>query len=159
MELNLWTIRPSNVVCCMLWKWTILSLSASFILGGCRGTSSHDTELLTHSPWKYEKAAFNTDDNDDNRFDALDPRIIGFVKDYTVVFHADGTGTLKDTRVRKHSGPDNLPFYWALQNNDSLLYFQDQYYRIQTLTNEHLVIYADHKMKGSHSRYTIVLKH
>jgi len=144
----------------MLWKWTILILSAGLSLGSCRSTSGHDMELLTHSPWKYEKAAFDTDDEDDIHFDALDPRIMGFVKDYTVVFRSDGTGALKETRARsKHHGPDSLPFFWSFQNKDSLLYFQDQYYRIQTLTNEHLIIYADHKLKGVNSRYTIVLKH
>ena len=142
-------------------KWTILILSASLALGSCNSTSSHDMELLTHSPWKYEKAAFNSDDDDANvHFDALDPRIMGFVKDYAVIFRQDGTGALKDTRDRtKHHGPDSLPFLWSFQDKDSLLYFQDQYYRIQALTNEHLIIYADHNLKGNHSRYTIVLKH
>ena len=147
----------------MLSKLTILvALSTSLSLAGCSGHSSsaRDMELLTGTPWKYEKAAFDTDDEDDIHFDALDPRIMGFVKDYTVVFRSDGTGALKETRARsKHHGPDSLPFFWSFQNKDSLLYFQDQYYRIQTLTNEHLIIYADHKLKGVNSRYTIVLKH
>lgn len=143
-------------------KRTILILSTSLALGSCRSTSGHDMELLTNSPWIYEKAAFNTDsDNDeDGRFDALDPRIMGFVKDYTVVFRQDGTGTLKESNtIGKHHRLDSFPFLWSFQNKDSLLYFQDQYYRVQTLTHDHLVIYADRKLKGVNSRYTIVLKH
>ena len=117
-------------------------------------------ELLTHSPWKYEKATFNTDDNEGSRFDALDPQIMGFIKDYSIVFRQDGTGALKDTRIRsKHHGPDSLPFIWSFQNKDSLLYFQDQYYRVQTLSNDRLIIYSDRKLKGVNSRYTVVLKH
>lgn len=139
-------------------KWTILILATGFILSSCRNASGRDTQLLTNSPWIYEKAAFNTDDNEENvHFDALDPRIIGFVKDYTVIFKADGTGTLKEKG--KHHRIDSFPFLWSFQKKDSLLYFQDQYYRVQTLNNDHLVIYADHKLKGVHSRYTIVLKH
>ena len=140
-------------------KWTIRFLSVSLALSSCQGTSSRDMELLTHSPWKYEKAAFNTDDNQDS-FDALDPHIMGFMKDYTIIFKQDGTGALKDTRVRKHHhGFDSLPFFWSFQNKDSLLYFQDQYYRVQTLNKDQLIIYADHKLKGVNSRYTIILKH
>lgn len=142
-------------------KWTILILLISLGQGSCRNASGHDTELLTHSPWIYEKAAFNTDDNEEAaQFDALDPRIIGFIKDYTVIFKADGTGTLKESNTRgKHQRIDSFPFLWSFQQKDSLLYFQDQYYRVQTLTSDHLIIYADHKLKGVHSRYTIVLKH
>jgi len=144
----------------MLLKWTIIALSASLAFGGCRGTSGRDTDLLTNSPWKYEKAAFNSDDEDGIRFDALDPRIMGFVKDYTFVFRADGTGSLKENKAKgKHHYSYSLPFIWSFKNNDSLLYFQDQYYRVQTLNNDHLIMYADHKMKGVQSRYTIVLKH
>jgi len=148
----------------MLLKWTIPVLSICLTLGSCRGKSGRDTELLTHSPWKYEQAGFNTDANDDGdddpHFNALDPRIMGFVKDYTVVFRSDSTGALRETRVEsKHPTPDSLPFFWSFQNNDSLLYFQDQYYRIQTLTNDRLIIYADHKLGDDNSRYTIILKH
>jgi hypothetical protein len=145
----------------MSMKWTILSiLSASLALGSCRSSSGRDMELLTNSPWIYEKAAFNTDDEEDVHFDALDPRIMGFVKDYTVVFRQDGTGALRESNTNgKHHRIDSFPFIWSFQNKDSLLYFQDQYYRVQTLTNDHLIIYADHKVKGVHSRYTIVLKH
>ncbi len=145
----------------MLMKWTILILVTGLALSSCRNASGRDTELLTHSPWTYEKAAFNTDDNEEDvHFDALDPRIMGFVKDYTVVFRADGTGALTESNTKgKHHRIDSFPFLWSFQKKDSLLYFQDQYYRVQTLTNDHLVIYADHKLKGFNSRYTIVLKH
>jgi hypothetical protein len=145
----------------MSMKWTILILLISFGLGSCRSASGRDTQLLTNSPWIYEKAAFNTDDDEEAaQFDALDPRIMGFVKDYTVIFKIDGTGTLRESNAKgKNHRIDSFPFLWSFQKNDSLLYFQDQYYRVQTLTNDHLIIYADHKLKGVNSRYTIVLKH
>jgi len=145
----------------MLLKWTILICSASFALSSCTGASGHDMDLLTHSPWKYEKAAFDSDDEDGTSFNALDPRIIGFEKDYSIVFRKDGTGAMKDgrTKTRHHPGPDSLPFLWSFKNNDSLLYFQDQYYRVQTLNNDRLIIYADHKLGRVNSRYTVVLKH
>jgi hypothetical protein len=146
----------------MLSKWTILSISISLTLGSCQSTSRHDTDLLTGSPWKYEKAGFDTEMDDDvaASFNALDPRIIGFEKDYAIVFRTDGSGALKDTRPRnKHHNPDSLPFFWSFQNNDSVLYFQNQYYKVQTLTHDKLVIYADQHLGGDHSRYTIILRH
>ena len=147
----------------MLSKWTILAISISLLtLGSCHSSSRHDMDLLTSSPWKYEKAGFNTETGDEDAasFNALDPRIVGFEKDYAIVFRTDGTDALKETRPRnKHRSPDSLPFFWSLQNNDSVLYFQDQYYKIQTLNNDKLVIYADQRLGGDHSRYTIILRH
>jgi len=138
----------------MLSKWTILAISISLTLGGCHNTSRHNMDLLTGSPWKSEKAGFNTETEDD------DPRIIGFEKDYAIVFRTDGTGALKETRARnKHHNPDSLPFFWSFQNNDSVLYFQDQYYKVQALTNDRLIIYADQRLGSDHSRYTIILRH
>jgi hypothetical protein len=146
----------------MLSKWTILAISVCLAFGGCRSSSGHDTDLLTNSPWKYEKAGFDTETSDEDAasFNALDPRIIGFEKDYAIVFRNDGTGALKENRSHnKHRSPDSLPFLWSLQNNDSVLYFQNQYYKIQSLTNERLIIYADQRLGSDHSRYTIILGH
>ncbi|HVU55553.1 MAG TPA: hypothetical protein VHD83_10885, partial [Puia sp.] len=84
-------------------KWTILAISISLALGSCHSTSHHDMDLLTSSPWKYEKAGFDTETEDEDvaaSFNALDPRIIGFEKDYAIVFRTDGTGALKETRPR-----------------------------------------------------------
>ena len=146
----------------MFLKRTILTISIGLTLGSCHTTSQHNTDLLTHSPWKYEKAGFDTEreDDDDASFNALDPRIVGFEKDYSIVFRTDGSGALKENYPRnKHHNPDSLPFFWSFQNNDSVLYFQDQYYRVQTLNNDKLIIYADQHLGSDHSRYTIVLKH
>ena len=146
----------------MFLKWTILTILISLTLGSCHGTSRHNTDLLTSSPWKYEKAGFDTETGDEDAasFNALDPRIVGFEKDYAIVFRTDGTGALKDTHPRnKPHSPDSLPFCWSLQNNDSVLYFQDQYYKVQTLTNDRLIIYADQHLGSDHSRYTIILRH
>ncbi len=130
--------------------WTIVTLLivAGLSLTGCsdkRGTQ-RDLDLLTSLPWKYEKAGF--DSNDDGVFDALDPRIAGSEKDNTITFCKDGTGKV-----------ENLPFIWAFQNGDSSIFFQDQYYRIRTLTRQRLEIYADEKFGGVNTRYIIILKH
>jgi hypothetical protein len=103
-------------------------------------------ELLTGNPWKYEKAGFGS--NDDGIFDALDPRIAGGEKNNTIVFRKDGTGCA-----------DTLPFQWAFQNNDSTIYFQDQYYKVRTLSRHRLEIYTDQKLGAIPTRYTIVLQH
>jgi hypothetical protein len=37
---------------------------------------------------------------------------------------------------------------WAFQNDDSTIYFQDQYYKIRTLDKHRLELYADEKFGG-----------
>lgn len=130
------------------WTITTLLIAAGLSAVGCankRGNKS-DLDLLTSTPWKYEKAGF--DSNDDGVFDALDPRIAGSERDNTVTFCKDGTGT-----------QNSLPFIWSFQNGDSTIYFQDQYFRIRTLNRDRLEIYADQKFGGMNTRYIIVLKH
>jgi len=144
-----------------LLKWLFLvPLFAGFFLTGCdkNSSSGHDMDMLTHTPWKYEKAGFDSDE--DGIFDALDPRIAGCEKDDEIVFRADGTGTLQEGAVKcKISDPDSLPFIWSFQDHDSTIYFQDQYYKVQALTSSQFVIYADQNLGGINSRYTIVFKH
>jgi len=53
---------------------TILGFVMFVFLTGCSGRDSAKKDLLTTSPWKYEKAGFA---DNDGSFDALDPRIAG----------------------------------------------------------------------------------
>ena len=120
----------------------LLCLAAGPTLSGCTSKSSsrHNLELLTGAPWKYAKAGF--DSNQDGVFDALDPRIAGCEKDNMIIFKEDGTGLLEEGKVKcKVADPDSLPFLWSFQNGDSTIYFQDQYYKVQELTNDRLAIY------------------
>jgi hypothetical protein len=147
-------------------KWTIFTLiPVALYLTGCTGknASGNDLELLTNTPWKYEKAGF--DSNDDGIFDALDPSIAGSEKDNTIIFCKDGTGysalgpnSVLGSKPGK-GGFDSLPFIWAFQNNDSTIYFQDQYYKVRKLDRHHLEIYADEKLGEVNTRYIIILKH
>jgi hypothetical protein len=147
-------------------KRTIFALLiAGLYLTGCFGknASGNDLELLTNSPWKYEKAGF--DSNDDGMFDALDPSIAGSEKDNTIIFCKDGTGysargpnSQSGSKIAK-SAADSLPFIWAFQNNDSTIYFQDQYFKVRTLDKHRLEIYADEKLGKMKTRYIIVLRH
>lgn len=141
----------------MLSKWTIIALTAGLSTVGCspRGSSREHLELLTATPWKYERAGFGSED--DGVFDALDPLIAGCEKDNTVIFRKDGTGCLQGILTCKVGGHDSLPFIWAFQNNDSTIYFQDQYYKVRILTRTRLEIYADQKLGDDNTRYTIVL--
>lgn len=147
----------------MLLKCTLFTLTVGLALAGCNQNdpSRKDLKLLTSNPWKYEQAGFFTDGQDqDASFDALDPRIAGCEKDDRIVFRTDGTGSLEEGKVKcKAAGPENLPFVWSFQNNDSTIYFQDRYYKVKTLTNQRLVLYSDQNLGAIHSRYTIVMKH
>ncbi|HEV9035799.1 MAG TPA: hypothetical protein VGQ51_04240 [Puia sp.] len=137
----------------MFSKWTILAVTAGILSGCLRSNSSgKDVEVLTGSPWKYEKAGF---DNDDGTFDALDPQIGD--RDNTIIFCKDGTGYSRIAR-RAVGMPDTLPFMWSFQNGDSTIYFQNQYYRVKLLTRQRLEIYADQRYGGTSTRYTIILK-
>ena len=124
------------------------------MLTGClnRSPDKKDLELLTATPWKYESAGF--DSNDDRVFDALDPRIAGNEKDNTIIFRKDGTGY-----SQLESKKDGFPFIWSFQNHDSTIYFQDQYYKVRILTRHRLEMYADQKLGASNTRYVIVLSH
>src|ERR1700727_2286448 len=150
----------------MISNWTILTLlSASLYMTGCsdKSATGKDLDLLTNTPWKYEKAGF--DSNDDGIFDALDPRIAGSEKDNTIIFCKDGTGysalgpnSQLGSKLGKGAS-DSLPFIWAFQNNDSTIYFQDQYYKVRILDRHRLEIYADEKLGEVNTRYIIILKH
>lgn len=138
----------------------ILFASAGFSLGSCHRvhSSGRDLELLTHIPWKYEKAGF--DSNQAGVFNALDPQIAGCESDNIIVFRPDGSGSLDEGVIKcKVSDPDSLPFMWSFQDNDSTIYFQDQYYKVRALTDDRFEIYADQRFGGISTRYTIIFKH
>jgi hypothetical protein len=143
-----WTIH--NVV------YTALSLTVGTFAISCsnKNATRKDMELLTGSPWKYEKAGF---DDDDGTFDALDPRIAGSERDNSIIFCKDGTGYSELSHKSKNSNPDSLPFIWAFQNNDSVIYFQDQYYKVRVLSHDRLELYSDQHFGGVNTRYTVIL--
>jgi hypothetical protein len=134
---------------------TIVGFAVIACLAACsgRGSSKKDLEMLTVSPWKYEKAGF---DDDDFSFDALNPQIAGNEKDNSIIFCKDGTGYSQFAHHSRTGNPDSFPFIWTF-SNDSTIYFRDQYYKIRLLTPQRLEIYADQKFGGSKTRYTIIL--
>src|SRR5579872_631814 len=133
----------------------LIFLAAFAFVTGCSGpvSSGKDEEVLTQGSWKYEKAGF---DDEDASFDALDPQIAGNEKDNTIIFCKDGTGYSQFAYRSRPGSPDSFPFIWAF-SNDSTIYFEDQYYKVRVLTPQRLEIYADQKLGGTSSRYTIVL--
>lgn len=141
-------------------QWILFVLAATLSLGSChRGHhGGHDLDLLTHDPWKYAKEGFDSDQ--EGVFDALDPRIAGCERDNMIVFHPDGTGSMQAGVIKcKVSDPDSLPFMWSFQDNDSSIYFQDQLYKVQVLNNDRFEIYADQRLGGISTRYTIIFRH
>ena|GEM_PF-509753 len=144
----------------MMFKSTIFLFIAGSLAIGCsnKGATKKDVDLLTANPWKYEMAGFGS--GDDGNFDALDPAIAGSEKDNAIIFRKDGTGYIQQTFSQQASSrnKDSFPFIWAFQN-DSTIYFQDQYYKVRVLSRHRLEIYADQRLGGSNTRYTIVLSH
>jgi len=140
-------------------KSTIFLFIAVTLATSCsnKGAAKKDVDLLTATPWKYEMAGFGS--GDDGNFDALDPTIAGSEKDNTIIFRKDGTGYIQQTFSQQPSkNKDSFPFIWAFQN-DSTIYFQDQYYKVRVLSRHRLEIYADQRLGASNTRYTIVLSH
>ena len=143
----------------MISKSTIFFFIATSLAISCsnKGATKKDVDLLTATPWKYEMAGFGS--GDDGNFDALDPTIAGSEKDNTIIFRKDGTGSIQPTFSQLASSKkDGFPFIWAFQN-DSTIYFQDQYYKVRVLSRHRLEIYADQRLGKSSTRYTIVLSH
>ena len=138
----------------MISKSTIFLFIATSLAISCsnKGATKKDVDLLTATPWKYEMAGFGS--GDDGNFDALDPTIAGSEKENAIIFRKDGTGYSQQTSRSK----DGFPFIWAFKN-DSTIYFQDQYYKVRVLSRHRLEIYADQRLGGSSTRYTIVLSH
>jgi hypothetical protein len=149
----------------MIFKSTIFLFIATSLAISCsnKGATKEDVDLLTATPWKYEMAGFGS--GDDGNFDALDPTIAGSEKDNAIIFRKDGTGSIQSISSQQtfsqqtSRSKDSFPFMWAFQNNDSTIYFQDQYYKIRVLSRHRLEIYADQRFGGSSTRYTIVLRH
>jgi hypothetical protein len=142
----------------MFSKWIIVSLTAGVLSTGCanRNVSGKDLDLLTGSPWKYEKAQF---DDDEGTFDALEPSLPGSEKDNTIIFCKDGTGYSQYAHRSKVGNPDKLPFMWAFQSGDTTIYFRDQYYKVKVLTQDRFEIYADQRLGAVSTRYTIIFTH
>ncbi|HWB93265.1 MAG TPA: hypothetical protein VG605_15490 [Puia sp.] len=141
----------------MFCKWTILTVIAGILTTSCtqRSVSGKDLDLLTATPWRYEKAGF---DNDDGTFNALDPSIGGNERDNIIIFCKDGTGYSQLSHQGRNGNPDSLPFIWAFQKGDSIIYFQDQYYKVRELSPHRFEIYADEQLGRSNTRYTIILR-
>ena len=133
--------------------FTAGALTACILSCSNKNVSGKDVDLLTSTPWRYEKAGF---DNDDGTFDALDPRIAGNEKDNSIIFCKGGTGYSE--RKSRNGNPDSLPFIWAFQNGDSTIYFQDTYYKVRELSPNRFEMYADQHIGGTSTRYTIILK-
>ena len=160
---------PTVTTVRMISKSTIFLFIATSLAVSCsnKGATKKDVDLLTATPWKYEMAGFGS--GDDGNFDALDPTIAGSEKENAIIFRKDGTGCIQPTSSQPPfsqqtfsqqttSRKDGFPFVWAFQN-DSTIYFQDQYYKVRILSRHRLEIYADQRLGGSNTRYTIVLSH
>ena len=161
---------PTVTTVRMISKSTIFLFIATTLAISCsnKGATKKDVDLLTATPWKYEMAGFGS--GDDGIFDALDPTIAGSEKENAIIFRKDGTGCIQPTSSQPTSSQptfsqptsrskDSYPFIWAFQNNDSTIYFQDQYYKVRVLSRHRLEIYADQRLGKSSTRYTIVLSH
>jgi hypothetical protein len=144
----------------------ILSKLFQFILIGAtlaatcgkNGSQKSKSELLTHAPWKYEKAGF--DSNQDGYIDVLDPKISGCQRDDIILFNRDGTGSFNIGGTKcELSDPSSLPFIWSFEDKGNAIYFQEQHFRIMTLSSSRLEMFAYQQSGTTRTKYMIILKH
>jgi hypothetical protein len=136
----------------------LLLLSLGWLALHGNKSQNERTALLTHSPWHYEKAGFDSDQ--DGYIDVLDPRIDDCEKDDLIIFNRDGSGSF-NTGSRKcdPSDPPILPFLWSFENNARSMYFDDQNFTIETLSASRLEMYSYRQAAGITSKYLIILRH
>jgi hypothetical protein len=114
--------------------------------------------LLTKAAWKYEMKGFDTEN--EGYIDLLNSRASDCEKDDITIFNPDGSGLFTTGPAKcDPSDPPSLPFTWQLENHDSSIYFEGQFFRIGTLSDSKLVIFKDEDIGGDDYRYIIAFSH
>ena len=133
---------------------------ASLLSQGCRQTAvdKAKTALLTRAAWKYQKIGF--DSKEDGYIDVLGSRLEDCAKDDITIFNADGSGTCQTGPLKcDPADPTALPFRWSFENHDSTLYFEEQHFKVKTLSENKLEIYNEEHLGGTNVRYIISFGH
>jgi hypothetical protein len=137
-----------------------LILLTGLLLMACGEGASRKSraELLTRTAWKYEMAGF--DSNQDGYIDVLDPKIADCESDDIIRFNSDGTGSFNIGGIKcDPSDPPSLPFMWSFENKENVLFFQEQHFKIKTLSDSRLEMFTYQYNAGISTKYMIVLKH
>lgn len=114
------------------------------LLAGCdkdRAEPKAAVQLLTEKSWKPVSTGL-----DDNRNDHIDPEeesIRECDKDNLYHFYIDGKGLWEENALQCGTGVTESPFTWKLVDNDSAIDFTSAIARIQSLTEQELVIYFE----------------
>jgi hypothetical protein len=138
------------------WPWIV----AGLVLAGCSGNGSERSRkaLLTRSGWKYQKMGFES--AKDGYIDVLDSHNSDCEKTDITIFNPDGSGYLQSESVKYDpSDPPSLPFRWSFENNASDIYFEEQHFKVKTLSESRLEIYQDERIGGDEIRYIIAFSH
>jgi hypothetical protein len=136
-----------------------------FVLAGlwltaCSGNVSEKTRitLLTREGWKFKKIGVESEKQ--GYIDLLDSRVSDFEKDDITIFNPDGSGMQQTGSIKSDpSDPPSLPFNWSFENNASGIYFEEQHFKVKTLSENKLEIYRDERLDGEDRRYVIAFSH
>jgi hypothetical protein len=105
----------------MLLFLCVVSLSA------CKKDSDDEksnTEKLTVSAWKYEKAEVDLDKDGDGDTPIPDSEIEACERDNIIVFKADGTGTIDEGPSKCNtSDPQSMGFTWTFKDGEKIINF------------------------------------
>lgn len=121
------------------------------------------TQLITASSWKYDKAGADNDRNGtiDLSFDSsIDPCL----KDNSISFSANGTGTVSENAVVCSGAAANTAITWSFANNETVLnlsgggLFSGQF-KVLKLDASQLHIAKDTVYMGFSTSLLLQLKH
>jgi hypothetical protein len=138
-------------------KKLLYLLPALFLVIGCDDDDEDDmpsgsakTQTLTQTAWKFDNAGL--DANKDGTIDTdVSGQINACVKDNTVKFEPNGTGTSDEGATKCPSSPSQtVPFTWAFASNETVLTISGNavaglggQFKILTLTDTKLSLSKD----------------
>ena len=113
-------------------------------------SGSTKTQTLTQTTWKFESAGIDADKNGTMDQD-ISSQINACVKDNTVKFEANGTGTSDEGATKCPTSPtQTVPFTWAFASNETVLSISGNavaglggQFKIITLTDTRLSLSKD----------------
>ena len=109
------------------------------------GTPKTKSELLTQAAWKYQKAGF--DGNGDNQIDVEAAEDCS--KDDLLTFAVGGTGTLDEGATKCDvDDPQSTPITWQFKNNETELDYDGEVAKIISLDANLLKLSYDFDMGG-----------
>jgi len=154
-------------------KYALAVLLIAFVVFSCKksssgGSSNNNVQLVTSATWKFDTAAIDADKNGTPDTQVPAGYILPCVRDNTITFKADSTGTLDEGATKCNStDPQTSVFRWYFKNNGDSLYSPNPIFgglsgavKVSVLTSTKLEVIKDYPIAPGYSVNLIVdMKH